>query len=185
MIDLDYTILPCVPGDEARVDDLLDAAFGIGRRTKTSYRLREGEVHLPGLCFVAQLADGELAGVISFWRLRIGDEGREAVLLGPLAVLPRFQSAGLGLALMRHGLAAVEAAGHELVLLVGDAPYYGKVGFKPVPVGRLRMPGPVDADRLLYLELVEGAFDGAHGEIRSPSRFDQRTAPLRSSEGSR
>lgn len=185
MIDLDFSITPCAPGDEVQVDDLLDEAFGVGRRTKTSYRLREGEVHLPGLCFVARLSSGQMIGAISFWRLRLGDAGREAVLLGPLAVLPDFQSAGLGLALMRHGLAAVEASEHKLVLLVGDAPYYAKAGFKPVPKGRLLMPGPVDADRLLYLELVEGSFDGVRGEIRSPSRFDQRTAPLRSSDGSR
>ncbi|MDU6748104.1 MAG: N-acetyltransferase, partial [Bradyrhizobium sp.] len=44
--------------------------------------------------------------------------------------------------------------------------YYARVGFKPVPKGRATMPGPVDYNRLLVNELVEGAFEGVAGEIR-------------------
>lgn len=67
---------------------------------------------------------------------------------------------------MKHSLDAARDAGHGLVLLVGDADYYARVGFAPVPRGRVLMPGPVDPDRLLYCELQPGAFDHAQGKMR-------------------
>jgi len=51
------------------------------------------------------------------------------------------------------------------VLLVGDVAYYRRVGFKAVPRGRAIMPGPVDYDRLLVAELVDGAFEKVSGAI--------------------
>ena len=48
---------------------------------------------------------------------------------------------------------------------MGDEPYYGKSGFKPIPKGRAVMPGPVDPARLLVCELAEGAFEGVSGLI--------------------
>ena len=36
-------------------------------------------------------------------------------------------------------------------------------------MGRLTMPGPVDPARVLYCELVEGAFEGVKGAITRAS----------------
>jgi predicted N-acetyltransferase YhbS len=52
------------------------------------------------------------------------------------------------------------------VLLVGDEPYYSRVGFKPIAKGRVTMPGPVDHKRLLVAELVDGAFTDVAGTVR-------------------
>ena len=89
---------------------------------------------------------------------------------------PDRQNIGIGRALMGEGLARARANGHELVLLVGDEPYYGRVGFKRVPDGQLDLPGPVDPDRLLYLELMPGALRKAQGWCcrRTGSRKSQR-----------
>jgi predicted N-acetyltransferase YhbS len=62
-------------------------------------------------------------------------------------------------------LEAAKAAGHCIVLLVGDAPYYARFGFNPVPKGKLDMPGPVDPARLLAAELVPGALERAAGRV--------------------
>ena len=91
--------------------------------------------------------------------------GEPALLLGPLTVEPAFRSRGLGEALVMKSLDAARKAGHKLVLLVGDAPYYARAGFKPVPHGQLIMPGPVDPERLLCCELQEGALAAAEGKI--------------------
>ncbi len=152
---------------------LLDAAFGLDRRTRTSYRLREGAQPLPGLSFHARAADGRLAGVISFWPLCTHPGGAEALLLGPLAVHPDFQNAGLGGQLMRTGLQAARNTGHALVLLIGDAPYYTRHGFAPVPAGQLLLPGPFDPRRLLFLELQPGALRQAHGLLLPCWRHEQ------------
>jgi len=67
---------------------------------------------------------------------------------------------------MQASLDAARAAGHGLVVLVGDAPYYRRFGFVPVPAGRLTLPGPVDPARFLWLELRDGASAGLSGAIQ-------------------
>ena len=51
------------------------------------------------------------------------------------------------------------------VILLGDAPYYARFGFSAEKTGELSLPGPFERDRLLGLELREGALDGAWGMI--------------------
>jgi predicted N-acetyltransferase YhbS len=121
-----------------------------------------------------------LQGAISFWPLRIGDDAAPALLLGPLVVHWQRQNRGIGLALMREGLRLAALQGHQLVILVGDEPYYARVGFTCLPAGQLLMPGPVDPKRFLYLELVDGALSKAHGLVLPPHRFDELHRPSRS-----
>lgn len=170
--------------DLAAVEALLDASFGIGRRTKTSYRLREGGLPVPGLSMLVRDAELGLSGTISFWPLRIGKAGTPALLLGPLAVHPQRQNIGIGLALMREGLARARALGHSLVVLVGDEPYYARVGFRRLPRGLLMLPGPFDPERFLYCELVAGALQGASGMVLPAHRHAQASATLTVPHGS-
>ncbi|MBE7202995.1 MAG: N-acetyltransferase, partial [Parafilimonas terrae] len=149
-------------GDVLAREALLDAAFGAGRLAKTSERLREGRLPAEGLSFVATV-DGEVAGTLRFWHIEAGCQ--PVLLLGPLAVAARHRSLGLGGALMRHGLARAKKFGHEAVILVGDAPYYGRFGFTRLPEGKLRMPGPVDPARFVGLDLVPGTLARAEGRI--------------------
>jgi predicted N-acetyltransferase YhbS len=156
--------------DGAAIEDLLDLSFGLSRRTKTSYRLREGSRPCPGLSFVVHDHEVQLAGAISYWPVSIGIKGAAALQLGPLAVHPQRQNMGIGLALMRHSLELATTQGHRLVLLVGDLPYYQRVGFAKVPSGRLTLPGYVDPERLLFLELKSGAFADVSGLVLPPHR---------------
>ena len=100
------------------------------------------------------------------------------------SVKPDLQGHGIGRALMLTGLGEARAKGHRLVILVGDEPYYARVGFRKVPDGQLLLPGPVDPARLLYLELEQGALSEAYGLVLPPHRFSvlrdttwQKTAP--------
>ena len=162
--------------DETAREQLLDAAYGPVRFAKPSHRLREGRKPADGLSFVA-VEDGRLVGTVRLWTVTVGT-GRSALLLGPLAVDPRCRSRGIGAALMQHALAAARRRGHHAVLLVGDASYYGRVGFSAAKTGGLWLPGLHDAHRLLALELVAGSLDGARGPIRAPQRRPSRFAPL-------
>lgn len=170
--------------DTDAVETLLDLSFGLSRCTKTSYRLREGNTAIPGLSLVVRDAELGLSGTISFWPLKIGEAGVDALLLGPLAVHPSRQNLGIGLALMREGIARARACGHTLMLLVGDAPYYARVGFRKLPENQLLMPGPVDPDRFLYLELEPGAHDLAQGLVLPPHRFAEKSMRTNWSTGS-
>lgn len=157
------------PQDHEQIEHLLDLAFGTGRRSKTSYRLREGNSAVPGLSLVTRDSGVGVSGTISFWPLAIGAQESSALLLGPLAVHPARQGLGIGLTLMQEGLARARAQGHGLVLLVGDEPYYSKVGFARLPAGLVVMPGPVDPDRFLFLELSPGALQGVSGPVKVPA----------------
>jgi predicted N-acetyltransferase YhbS len=97
------------------------------------------------------------------WHVSAG--GVQALVLGPLAVDPSCRELGVGAALMNHALAAAKARGHGAVVLLGDAPYYARFGFSGLKTGELSLPGPFERDRLLGLELREGALDGAWGMI--------------------
>jgi predicted N-acetyltransferase YhbS len=167
MSDNSFTITAACAADTPLINTLLDEAFGLERRVKTAYRLREGSSPVDQLSLVAW-HEGRLAGTVQFWPLRIGHRW-DALLLGPLAVAPWFRGARCGIALMERGIAVARERGFSRVVLVGDAPYYGKVGFKRVPDGVLSMPGPVDPDRLLCCELKEGAMHGVSGLLLSPS----------------
>lgn len=138
---------------ETDIAALLDAAFGPGRETRSAYRLREMRSPVRDLSFVALGKQNRLLGTIRYWRIRIG--ASDALLLGPLAVHPRHQGEGIGLALMRRSLQTAEATDLAGVLLVGDPPYYARVGFSPLPPGRLRFAGPVEEARLLWLPLSD------------------------------
>ena len=139
-----------------------ERAFGPGRFARTAYRIREGAPHLLCLSFTA-LVGTLLVGSVRLTPVRAGEQ--LGLMLGPLTVDPAFENRGIGRALIEQSLDAARERGHELVFLVGDEPYYGRFGFKRVPAGQLAMPGPVDPERLLAAELVEGALAKARGTI--------------------
>ena len=162
--------------DVPEIEHLLDLTFGLSRRTKTSYRLREGSVPADGLSLVIRQAELGVVGAISFWPLGIGSTSRPALLLGPLVVHPDRQNIGIGRALMHEGIARASARGHQLIILIGDLPYYGRVGFRQVPEGELEVPGPVDPKRLLFLDLQVGALGKTHGLVLADWRWRELSA---------
>jgi predicted N-acetyltransferase YhbS len=163
MTDLSITILPETVDDALAIDRLHERTFGPGRFARTAYRIREGIAHDPALSYIARIGT-LLVGALRLSPVRIGET--PALLLGPLTIEPPFRDRGIGMALMRRALGDAKERGHKLVILVGDEPYYARVGFKRVPRGRVKMPGPVDPARLLVLELADGAFEGVKGAVR-------------------
>ena len=151
--------------DAPLVERLAERAFGPGRFARTAYRLREIAEPDWSLCFVARVST-LLVGSNRMTPLSIGET--PALMLGPLTVDPAFRGRGIAAGLVTRSLDAARGAGQCLVLLVGDEPYYRRFGFSRVPLGRLQMPGPVDAARVLWCDLVPGASDGASGRVGAP-----------------
>jgi predicted N-acetyltransferase YhbS len=148
--------------DVAAREALLDACFGDNRHTRTCQRLRDGRAPAEGLALSA-VRQGRVVGSVRLWHVSAG--GIPALMLGPLAVEASSRQLGVGAALMDHALAAATARGHRAVILLGDAPYYARFGFSAAKTGELSLSGPFERDRLLGLELREGALDGAWGMI--------------------
>ena len=151
--------------DAPLVTDLIDRAFGPGRYAKAAERLRERNTPLMAISFCAW-SEGRLVGCVRMWPILIGEQ--PAVFLGPFAVEPEFRSLGLGATLIRRAVAATAEAGHAMILLVGDAPYFEPLGFRKVPAGRITLPGPVDANRVFRLALVPGGDDDLAGAVTVP-----------------
>jgi len=141
---------------------LLDASFGESRHTRTCQRLRDGRAPAEGLSFSAT-RNSMLIGTVRLWHVSAG--GVPALVLGPLAVDASCRSLGVGAALMGHALAAAKARGHHAVILRGDPAYYERFGFSSVKTGELALPGPFERERLLAVELRDGALAGARGMI--------------------
>jgi predicted N-acetyltransferase YhbS len=149
------------PADASIIEALQAELFGPERFQRAAYVLREGVPPDPALSFVALSGDRLIASV-RMTPILIG--GRLALLLGPLVVVPEFKGRGTGKALVRMALSAARAAGHKVVMLVGDLPYYGPLGFTHLGRDVITLPAPVDPDRVLVAGLVEGALDGLGGK---------------------
>ena len=148
--------------DVAAREAMLDACFGDDRHMRTCQRLRDGRAPAEGLALSA-VRQGRVIGSVRLWHVSAG--GIPALMLGPLAVEASSRQLGVGAALMDHALAAAKARGHRAVILLGDAPYYARFGFSAAETGEMSLSGPFERDRLLGLELREGALDGAWGMI--------------------
>ncbi len=155
------------PKHACAIEALLDASFGPDRFKKTAYRLRDGIDSIPELNLVAIDHDEHghevLRGTIRYWPIMVG--ATPSIMLGPIAVSGDLQGGGLGSKMIRMSLNKAVALGYKSVILVGDAPYYERFGFSRALTMGMQMPGPVDMNRLLGLELVDGALDGVAGMI--------------------
>jgi predicted N-acetyltransferase YhbS len=143
------------------VEALYDLCFAPGRTALSSYRLRDGVPTVAPLCLTLRDGDGTLAGAIRYWPALVGEE--DVLLLGPVAVHPTRQGEGLGALMISESLSEARRLGWERVLLVGDAPYYGRFGFRRL--AGVTMPPPTNPDRVLGLALKAGAWDGVAGTV--------------------
>jgi predicted N-acetyltransferase YhbS len=163
------TIRDEIAADIPARETLLDRCLGERRTARSSERLREGRLPAEGLALTAE-RKGVVVATVRLWHVEAG--GKAALLLGPLAVAPELQGEGLGRAMMREAIWRAACRGHGAVLLVGDAAYYERFGFSGDVTRDLAMPGPVERERFLGLELRDGALAGAEGVLVAAGRPD-------------
>jgi len=149
-----FVFAPEESAHDTEIEEINAEAFGPGRFTRAAQRIREGGPHDRGLSFVALSGTNVIASVRQT-PVKAG-EGR-ALLLGPLAVRPAWKNIGIGRRLMAMALDAAKKTGWPAVVLVGDEPYYGPLGFNRMPRGQISLPGPVDPNRVLAHEIEPGA----------------------------
>jgi predicted N-acetyltransferase YhbS len=161
------SLQPCRPAPELtlvnetaahapQIEALLNRAFGPGRFAKVSERVREIADFAPELSFCA-IEAGQVVGVVRMWRVKVGDQ--PIVFLGPLAVEETERRHGLGAILVERACEASRAAGEAAVVLVGDLPYFQRVGFAAAP--DVELPGPVDPRRVLSRTFKSVMLQGA------------------------
>jgi putative acetyltransferase len=118
------------------------------------------------LALVAEQPGG-IAGYVAFPRLNLATRGRltPAMGLAPVGVLPQRQRQGIGGALIRAGLAQLQATGERIVFVLGEPGYYGRFGFRAVDGYVSPYAGPY----FLVLKLAPGA--PASGVVTYPAPF--------------
>ena len=162
----DFVFAPERADHDAAIEALHAEAFGPGRFTRAAFRLREQGPHDRRLSFVVHDGEGALLASVRMTAVIASRSGHRGHLLGPLAVAPARKKQGLGRQLVGEAVTAATDHGSQFVLLVGDAPYYGPLGFGVVPAGRVSMPGPVDPRRLLAHPLGgDGVVEALTGTI--------------------
>jgi predicted N-acetyltransferase YhbS len=139
-------------------DALIERAFGPGRLVKVSERVRERARFRPDLSFVA-FQGQDLTGCVRMWDVKVG--AMPLVFLGPLAVESGARNAGTGAALVNRACEAAAHAGAAAVLLVGDPPYFSRMGFAAAGADVV-LPGPVEQRRVLVRWL------GPAGALKGP-----------------
>ena len=70
-----------------------------------------------------------IVGHAIFTKCGIVGSSVKAALLGPLAVAPAWQRQGIGSAIVRAGLQRLKDADVDLVCVLGNPAYYGRLGF--------------------------------------------------------
>lgn len=137
-------IEPLSLADPAAVETLLDDAFGTDRHGRTAYRIREGmEVIAP--LSLAGFGGDLLVGTLQCWPVAL--DAVPLILVGPVAVVPGLQRAGIGRALMT---ALMEKRRRNPLVMIGDPEYYGRFfGFSADATQGWTVPGPVERHRLL------------------------------------
>ena len=91
--------------------------------------------------------DSRIVGHVIFTKCGVVGSDVNAALLGPLAVAPAWQGQGIGSAIVRAGLRRLEDMDVNLVFVLGDPAYYGRLGFRPESLVEppFRLPAEWDA----------------------------------------
>jgi predicted N-acetyltransferase YhbS len=148
------------PADSSAIDALDAEVFAPDWVKRAAYILRDGVPPDRSLSFVASV-EGRLVASVRMTPITIGK--RPALILGPLVVARAHKGQGAGRALVRMAIDAAGAAGHRVVMLVGDLPYYGPLGFRFLGRDVITLPAWVDPDRVLVAGLSPGALEGLGG----------------------
>jgi putative acetyltransferase len=149
-----------------------ELAFGRPVEADLVDRLRLACPDAPSL--VAE--DGILVGHILFTPATIESAGRRVagMALATLAVLPDHQRQGIGLALVRRGLALLREQGCPFVIVIGHPEYYPRFGFERASLHGLACQWEgVPDEAFMVLILDAGALAGVSGVAEYPAEFSE------------
>ncbi len=160
-------IRDAAPRDYAAIRQILRHAFARDDEANLVEQLRaDGEA----LAELVVASDSALQGHILYSPLAITRAGEtlRAAALAPVAVLPAFQSKGVGGALIRAGNARCAALGLEAIVVLGHSDYYPRFGFSAQTARSLQ--APFSGSHFMALELKPGVLKGG-GRVRYARAF--------------
>lgn len=158
------------PSDVAAVRAVELAAFGQPGEADLVDALR-GE---PGVISLVAEVAGEVVGHLLLSPVQVeGACTRQALALGPMAVLPGHQRQGIGSALVKACLERARGSGAPAVIVLGHPDYYPRFGFEPAEPHGLSCKWPVPPGVYRVCELESGWLEAqGGGVVRYHSAFD-------------
>lgn len=157
-----------LPKDVQQVHDVQSSAFGQPLEADLVTALRSGGHAIDELALVAEV-DGQVVGHVVCSRGAVADT--PSVGLGPIGVLPEFQTQGIGSALMHAIIGAADALGEPLIALLGSPDYYQRFGFRPSAEAGITAPDP-DWKEFFQVRTLAAFNTGVTGEFRYATPFD-------------
>jgi len=113
--------------------------------------------------------------------------------LGPISVLPEYQSKGIGGHLLEHTKQLARDMGFRAILLYGDPAYYSRHGFVSAEGFDIRTSDHMYAEALQVWELHENALSGIKGcyfedkvyevDETAATEFDKTFPPKEKAQG--
>jgi putative acetyltransferase len=160
--------------DAPAVAAAVEAAFGRAAEVRMVEAIRASTGYVPELAFVAAESDRvgghTVLGFIMLSYVGLAGSDRRLLELAPLAVAPGRQREGIGSALTHAALAAADARGEPLVLVLGDPRYYVRFGFRRSDELGLEPPQP--AWHAAFMVAPLAAYDPAlRGRVVFPPSF--------------
>jgi predicted N-acetyltransferase YhbS len=144
-------VRPEQPGDEPEISAILVAAFPDATEADLVARLRMSDAWVPELSMVVQQEEQLVAHAL-FSRVTAGES--EALVLGPIGILPDHQRGGLGTALVRMGLERARKLDFECVVAIGPPAFLTACGFRPAAARGLTTEMELPADVFQVAELA-------------------------------
>ena len=160
-------IRDAIPRDYPAIRQIIRHAFGQDDEADLVEHLRADSDALVELVAASETA---LQGHILYSPLKIERETEtlHAAALAPVSVLPAFQRAGLGKALIEAGNAACAARNLSAIIVLGHVDYYPRFGFSAALAESLQ--APFSGPHFMALELAPGALKTG-GRVRYARAF--------------
>jgi predicted N-acetyltransferase YhbS len=165
-------IRKALKSDWQPISDVVMAAFGNAQGEEIADLitdlLQDPSAH-PLLSLIATSRD-QVVGHVLFTKTRIksAQQRVSSAILSPLAVHPEHQNQSIGGELIKAGLKQLQAAGVELVFVLGHPDYYPKYGFSAAGIRGFNAPYPIppeNADAWMVRELHPGALERVSGQV--------------------
>lgn len=143
------------------------AAHADGNEQDLVNALRKGEAFIPELSLVAEV-NGKIVGHIMLTKATVN--GKTALCLAPLSVLPEYQRKGVGTALIRQGHKIAKGLGYTHSIVLGDGKYYSRLGY--VLAEKFGIKAPFDAPAENFMAcVIDDVGEGIRGTVKYAWEF--------------
>jgi len=153
--------------DKSKVFDVVERAFGRPDEAELANLVRDR-----GNSTIAQVAldDDSIVGYVLASQISFEPSNNlHCIAIGPVAVVPESQGAGVGSKLMRHTIHLATVHGFDAVFLLGNPSYYSRFGFTRTHIANEY--GATDA--FMALELRDGSLQGVVAKAKYVGEFSE------------